>query len=377
MSHDIVIAGFGSSEILRKSERSITAFAQDAMLAALHDAGVARDAIDGYVGAPWATNAGSPHAEGGDEISLKTVVAAMGFRELTYGADLYRRYATDMVATAAHALQAGTCRYVLGLRALYNIQGRDYGTAEVPLAYGADQFSKPFGYTIAGARFAARAQRYMARHGVTRADMFEAVALARRHAALNPQAIWKDRGLTLEAYLEAPMIATPHGLYDCDMPVCGAAAFVMCRAEDLPDGATPAYVSGWGGFHTPGRVFDMAGLSTADIAHAQLYDGFSSMLSEWLEAFGFCPEGQTYRFLRDGHGNRDGKLPLNTFGGSLGEGRMHGIGHLREAYLQASGKAGARQTARSGPCLVQVGPYDDSSFVIVQPDPPRRRHPTQ
>jgi acetyl-CoA acetyltransferase len=377
MSHDIVISGFGSSSIERKSDRGIIAFAQDAILAALKDAGLSRDDIDGYIGAPFATNAGSPHAEGGDEVSVKTMAAAMGFKGLRYGTDLYRRYPADMVASAAHALIAGDCRYIVGIRALYNLQGINYATADVPVAYGNDQFIKPFAYNIAGARFATRAQRYMAQHGISREDLYEVVALARRHAALNPDAIWKDRSVTRDAYLDAQMIATPHCLFDCDMPVCGAAAFVMCRAEDLPAGATPAYVSGWAGFQNPNRVFEMSGLGTADVTQAQLYDGFSSMVYEWLEGFGFCAEGTAPAYVRDGRANQDGELPLNTFGGSLGEGRLHGMGHLREAYLQTAGKAGARQVAKSGPCLVQIGPFDDSAFVMLTPEARRRISPMQ
>lgn len=365
----IVIAGFGSSAIERRSDRGILAFAQDAILAALEDAQLPRDQVDGYIGAPFATNAGSPHAEGGDELSAKTVAAAMGFRGLRFANDLFRRYPADMVASAAQALIAGDARYVVGLRALYNLQGLPYAVAQADFAYGNDQFSKPYGYNLAGARFAARAQRYMALHGADRRALYDVVALARRGAARNPRAIWHHQGLSFEEYLAAPMISSPHGRYDCDMPVCGAAAFVMCRAEDLPTKATPAYVTGWSSFQTPNRVFDMSGRRPADLVAAQLYDGFSSMIWDWLEIFGICEPGAAWRFIRDGRAEPDGALPLNTFGGSLGEGRMHGMGHLREAYLQASGKAGARQLARSGPVLVQIGPFDDSAFVILEPEP--------
>ncbi|GEO87050.1 MULTISPECIES: thiolase C-terminal domain-containing protein [Alphaproteobacteria] len=376
MTADIVIAGFGSSALERRSDRSITAFAQDAIIAALADANLGRDEVDGYIGAPFATNVGSPHVEGGDEVSARTMAAAMGFRGLRYATDLFRRYPADMVASAAHALIAGDCRYVVGLRALYSLQGRDYATAETDVAYGNDQFTKPFAYNIAGSRFAVRAQRYLALHGYGREVLYEVVALARRHAAQNPYSVWKGRMLGREDYLSAQMIATPHCLFDCDMPVCGAAAFVMCRADDLPVGATPAYVVGWAGFQLPNAVFETSGLSASDVVSAQLYDGFSSMIYEWLDGFGFCAEGQAPRFIRDGHGNLDGRLPLNTFGGSLGEGRLHGMGHLREAYLQVAGKAGPRQIAKSGPCLVQIGPYDDSAFVLLQPEPRRRVAPT-
>lgn len=365
----IAIAGFGSSQIVRRSQRSITSLAVDAILEALTDAGLTREDIDGYVGAPWATHAGAVHAEGADEISCKTIVRAFGLSGLTFWADLYRGYATDMAAMGAQALLAGSCRYVLGVRALFNLEGPSYATSSAPVAYGDDQFVKPYGYSTAGARFAARARRYMAETGATREDLYAVVALARRHAVLNPHAVWAGKFLSLDDYLAGAPIATPHGLYDCDMPVCGAAAFVMCRGEDLPDTASPAYVAGWSGFQNPEAVFTSSGLGVADVTCCQLYDGFSSMVYEWLDGFGFCTSGPAWKFIRDGHADRDGRLPLNTFGGSLGEGRLHGIGHLREAYLQVAGKAGARQLRTAETCLVQNGPYDGSSFVMLCSEP--------
>jgi acetyl-CoA acetyltransferase len=370
MTGRVVMAGFGTSEIVRKSERGIAAFALDAALDALRDAHVGRDEIDGYVGAPFATNAGSPHAEGGDEISLKTIAKMMGLR-LTWGADLFRRYPTDMVSVAAHALIAGDVRYVLGVRAMYFTKELDYATADTDRAFGLDQFTKPFGYTTAGARFATRAWAYMARHGATRDDLFAIVDLSRRNARRNPQAVWRDKALEREAYFAAPMVAEPHGLLDCDMPICGAQAFVMCREEHLPAGASPAWVTGWSGFGRPEAVWEMSGRGPRDLATAQLYDGFSSMVWEWLDGFAITSEGGAPAFIRDGHAEPGGTLPLNTFGGALGEGRLHGMGHLREAYLQATGRAGARQE-RSGPALVQVGPFDDSSFVLLEPERPSR-----
>lgn len=366
----VAIIGFGTSELVKSSPRGIAAFALDAAVSALTDAKLSRDDIDGYVGAPFATNAGSPHAEGGDEISLKTVAGLMGLR-LTWGADLYRRYPTDMVAAAAHALIAGSSRFVLGLRAMYALPGGGYGTGAANDAFGAQQFTRPYGFDTLGARFASRSWAYMARHGLTRDDLFAIVDLSRRNAADNPDALWRDKPLERDAYMAARMIAEPHCLYDCDMPVCGAQAFVMCRGEDVPTSAAPAWVTGWSGFGKPEALWDMSGRSAADLTSAQLYDGFSSMVWEWLDGFGITEPGKAAAFIRDGHGARDGKLPINTFGGALGEGRMHGMGHLREAYLQATGRAGARQ-ARPGPALAHVGPFDDSSFVLLEPDRPTR-----
>jgi acetyl-CoA acetyltransferase len=367
----IAMIGFGSSAIERRSDRGIAAFALDAAVAAIADAGIERDAIDGYVGAPWATNAGALHAEGGDELSYRPAVRLLGITGLVYGADLYRGFPTDMVITAAHALRSGDVRYVLGLRALYNPKDTNYATAKTDRAYGDEQFIKPFGYSAGGARFATRQRRYMALSGASRRDLYEVTASSRRHAAHNPLAIWKDRMVSLDEYMAAPMIASPHCLFDCDMPVCGAAAFVMTTTRYLPEGCQPVYVRGWSGHQKPHAVFEMSGLSPGDIDQCQLYDGFSSMIYEWLETFGWCEPHQAWKYFRDGHAERDGKMPVNSFGGSLGEGRLHGMGHLREGYLQVAGRAGERQLAASDNCLIQVGPYDSSSFVILSRSPGR------
>ena len=123
---------------------------------------------------------------------------------LAYANDNYKGLPTDMVMAASHALLAGACRYVLGVRALYNLPEIDYATPASTYAFGLDQFKTPFGATAAGARFATRATAYLDRAGATRRDLYEVVALARRHAALNPLAVWRDRALSLDEYLAAP-----------------------------------------------------------------------------------------------------------------------------------------------------------------------------
>ena len=364
------IIGFGSSAIERRSTRSITALAVDAAVAALADAGLDKEDIDGYVGAPTATNAGALHVDGADEVSARHMIRALGLTKTTWGVDLAKAFAPDMVLAAAQALETQTCDAVLGVRALYNLTGVAYGTKDAEQAFGDDQFLTPFGYSSMGARFATRAQRYMAQSGAQRRDLFAVVAHARRQAADNPLAIWRDRGVTIEEYLDAPMVATPLCRLDCDMPVCGAAAFVMTRADRARSAShRPVYLAGAAAWQRPQEIFDHARRKRSDIDFCQLYDGFSSMLYEWLEGLGWCAPHTAWKFVRDGHCERDGKLPVNTFGGSLGEGRLHGMGHLREAVLQISGRAGQRQLPKADNGLVQVGPFDQSSFVVLSASP--------
>jgi len=369
-SRSAAVIGIGSSTIERRSPCSITAFAVDAALNAIADAGLSKDDIDGYVGAPTATNAGALHVDGADEVSMRHVSRALGFTSLSFQVDLAKAFATDMVAVAAHALRCGACEFVLGVRALYNLPDQPYGVSSANFAFGDDQFLTPFGYNAAGARFATRAQRYLAISGATRRDLFEVVAHARRHASRNPFAIWRDRNVTLEEYLDAPMVADPFGRLDCDMPVCGAVAFVMSRGElarSLPH--PPVYVAGAANGQRASDIFTHASRRRDDIDFCQLYDGFSGMLYEWLEGLGWCEPHTAWKFIRDGHCELDGKLPVNSFGGSLGEGRLHGMGHLREAVLQLSGRAQGRQLAKADNALVQIGPFDASSFLILSASP--------
>jgi hypothetical protein len=62
----------------------------------------------------------------------------------------------------------------------------------------------------------------------------------------------------------------------------------------------------------------------------QIYDGFSASVIYGLESYGFCKEGEALDFIQDGHMELDGELPLNTFSGSLGTGRIHGLWHIIE-----------------------------------------------
>jgi acetyl-CoA acetyltransferase len=87
-------------------------------------------------------------------------------------------------------------------------------------------------------------------------------------------------------------------------------------------------------------------LKPADVDVAQIYDGFSILAVHWLEALGFFARGEAADFL--GNGQRislDGALPMNTGGGQLSAGRLHGFGHTHEACIQLWGRGGQRQVA--------------------------------
>ena len=92
------------------------------------------------------------------------------------------------------------------------------------------------------------------------------------------------------------------------------------------------------------EMWSRTDLTPADIDVAELYDGFTFLTLAWLEALGICRDGESGPFVEGGKRIAlDGELPLNTYGGQLSAGRMHGYWVLHEACLQLRGGAGERQ----------------------------------
>lgn len=371
MSAPSALIGVGGSAIERHSERGIVAFAVDAAQAAITDAGLSLDDIDGYVGAPTATNAGGLRTDGADQVSMKLLASSLGLTGLTWGIDIADGFASNMAAAATHAIVAGQATTVLGVRALYHLPGRPYAAVRAPRAYGAAQWTAPYGFTTAGARFAARARAYMERTGATREDLYAIAALARDNGSRNPRSVWRGRQLSREEYLSARLISDPLCLFDCDMPVCGAAAFVITSAGTAARRDRPsAYLRGFtDATQPPSSIFARSGIARDQIDVAQLYDGFSPMIWDNLEAFGFCEPGTAWKRISEGYCAPSGELPVNTFGGALGEGRLHGMGHLREGILQVTGRAGQRQLSGARNCLVQIGTFDASTSLLLSDAP--------
>ena len=164
----------------------------------------------------------------------------------------------------------------------------------------------------------------------------------------------------MEDYLSARMISEPFGLLDCDVPVDGSIAVVVSGAADADSCDAPVLVNAVGGSEGAGgwdqrpdypkmassdaalEMWGATDLRSGDVDLAELYDGFTFLTMAWLEALGFCGDGESGSFLEGATRIAlDGQLPLNTYGGQLSAGRMHGYWVLHEACLQLRGQAGA------------------------------------
>jgi acetyl-CoA acetyltransferase len=208
-------------------------------------------------------------------------------------------------------------------------------------------------------------RRHMHLYGTTKEQLGWLAINSRRNAALNPLAVYREP-MTMTDYLSARPVSTPFGLFDCDVPVDGSIAVVVSSAAYARDCPHPAVAveaiggsNGAGGwFHRPdypkmasadaaAQLWSRTDLKPADLDLAELYDGFTFLTLAWLEALGICAEGESGPFVEGAERiARDGVLPLNTYGGQLSAGRMHGYWVLHEACLQLRGQAGERQVPR-------------------------------
>lgn len=374
MSHfekDAIISGLGISRIGRRTGIPGIDLTMEAVRAAIADAGLAAADIDGI-----ATFGDTPPAEVLQDLGIQADDRTTGFD--TGGVLI-------PVMSAFRAVSERRSRHVLVYRTVAMLGGsmnQDASPLMAPLASppveprrpGTRRKLKPFedidelvaAHSYSAANWLAmHCRRHMELYGTTKEQLGWLAINSRRNAGLNPRAALRDP-ITMDDYLSARPVSTPFGLLDCDVPIDGSIAVVVSHADYAADcPSRPVAVEAIGGTYGSGGWFhrddfpkmasveaaaEMWGrtdLTASDVDVAELYDGFTYLTFAWLEALGFCGDGEAGPFV-DG-ANRialDGALPLNTYGGQLSAGRMHGYWLLHEACLQLRGQAGDRQLAR-------------------------------
>jgi acetyl-CoA acetyltransferase len=359
-----VITGTGKSRIGRRLHEDPWKLTAAAGLAAIADAGLTPADIDGvstYPGAYWST----PGITGAGVDDVRAMLG-LKLRWHTGGGEVAGQLGS--VVNAIMAVGAGLATHVLCFRTVWESTAQEgFGGRSATLLGGGGkdgqavnfgrelkQWTVPFGIgypSHAGLQM----QRYMELAGATREQFAQVAVVARRYAAGNPDAVYRSP-MSVEDYLGARMISDPACIYDCDVPVDGSVAFVVSRADTLPASTSPAgsravriaaLGSACGEDETAQMMWARTDLKPSDVDVAQLYDGFSVLALRWLEALGFCGRHEGAAFVEDGvRIGPDGDLPLNTNGGQLSAGRLHGYGGLLEACLQLRGEAGPRQLPR-------------------------------
>ncbi|HEY4928293.1 MAG TPA: thiolase family protein [Acidimicrobiales bacterium] len=386
------ITGIGQSAIGRHLGRSDLDLTIEACLAAVADAGLTRDDIDGLAtypgmgtGTPGFAGPTTPEVQDALRLSLdwhdgggegpgqmRALIAAC----LAVGAGLARHVLVYRTVTESTAQGSGSRQ---------GIGGSGGESGGVPRFSGFLQWTLPFGAVSAVNWIALVAQRRMYEFGLTRDQLAQIALNARRNAGRNPTAIYREP-MDLDDYLSARMISTPLCLFDCDAPSDGSTAFVVSHRDYAPDAPRPACHVNAVGTALRGRpswdqfddmttmaardaaasMWERTELTPADVDVAQLYDGFSILAMVWLEAMGFCGRGESGPFVADGSAIAlDGVLPINTAGGQLSGGRLHGFGLIHEACVQLRGDGGDRQVARAGGRAPEVAAVSNGGGPIA------------
>ncbi|MEU7054457.1 lipid-transfer protein [Streptomyces sp. NPDC046197] len=373
------IAGIGATEFSKDSGRSELRLAAEAVRAALDDAGLTAEDVDGMVTFTMDT---SPEI---------TLAQACGMGELSFFSRVHYGggAACATVQQAALAVAAGVAEVVVCYRAFNERSGRRFGSGvqqREPSAEGAALgWSLPFGLLTPASWVAMAAQRYLHAHGLTPEAFGHVAVVDRAYAATNPAAYFHGRPITLADHAASRWIVEPLRLLDCCQETDGGQALVVtsvARARDLrhPPAVIAAAAQGSGraqeqmtsfyrddltGLPETGvvarQLWRTSGLAPADIDVGILYDHFTPFVLMQLEEFGFCGRGEAADFVAER------QLPLNTHGGQLGEAYLHGMNGVAEAVRQVRGTS-VNQVRGAARTLVTAGTGVPTSGLVLTAD---------
>jgi acetyl-CoA acetyltransferase/uncharacterized OB-fold protein len=384
--HRAVLSGVGRSAMGRRLMVDPLSLTIDACLAAVDDAGLTLDDIDGLSTYPGGMGGLTGMSEGG----VTAVEEALRIRPTWINGGMDLPGPGGSVIAAMMAVASGLCRHVLCFRTVWESTHAALGLhpgGGLRVSGPMQEWRLPFGAMSASNWIGMNANQYLHRYGATREEVLAPIALnGRANAGRNPAAIYRDP-MTLDDYLSARPITSPFGLYDCDVPCDASIAVIVSAADvaaDLPRPAVRVEAVGteiterisWDQgtiTHEPqvlgqsAHLWTRTDLRPADVDLALLYDGFTFNAVSWLEALGFCGIGEAKDWLDGGRRIAlDGEVPVNPHGGQLSEGRTHGFGFLYEAMVQLRGEAGDRQVDDARTAVVTSGGGTPSGVLLLQ-----------
>ena len=364
----IAVAGIG----VRQYKRATAPLPEQgvlitAILDACADAGLDPADIDGFA------------SYGDDKNDPTRMMKDLGTRELTWSSQIWGGGGGGLpgaFGVAAAALRAGEAKYVVVFRAL--VQATSGRLSGAVMAHHLNDHLMGAGLLAPAVDCAMRAQRMMEYHQVPQHCVEDLVRASYYHGARNPKAVTYGKELDVEAYRNSRYICEPFHLFDCSRENDGAGAIILTTAERARDLAhKPVYLKGhaqgagkgWGdlchnekdyasaGFESVARrLYARTGLSPADIDVVQLYENFSAQGIASLIDHGFCTYENVGEVVRyDNLIAPTGKLPVNTSGGNLAQGFIHGFGMAIEAVEQLRGTS-SNPVAGARHCLLAGGP---------------------
>jgi acetyl-CoA acetyltransferase len=372
------VVGIGQTRFAKHLDEPEKTLACRAVLAALDDAGIDPGEVDGLA---------SFTMEETDEVELAKSIGAGDitfFSRTGFGGG-------GSCATVAHlamAVAGGQANVGVAWRARKRGSGvRPWTNTSVQLPTPA-QWTRPFGLLRPADEIGMLARRYMHEYGATRDHLFNVALACRNRANQNPAAVMYERPLTREMYMDARWISEPLCLYDNCLETDGALACVIVSADRARDcRRKPVYIHSaaqglpaqhhgmvnyWNDDPLTGPAWAAArhlwknsDLGPGDVDVAQIYDAFTPLIPLSLEGYGFCGRGEGAAFTEGGALELGGRLPINTGGGGLSEGYVHGFNLITEGVKQLRGTS-TSQVPDAATCLVTAGEGVPTSALLLR-----------
>lgn len=375
---EIGLIGYGSSIYEKRASLPEFSYLADAARAALTSAGLRKIDIDGL-------------AISSTTLQPDNAVTAAEYLGLTvswaYVSTAGGAGALASVLNAVRAIEAGHATHVLCLAGC--AQDSAFFKERIARFTGAlSDYLTPHGCGGTNGLFGIIQRKHMEWYGTRREDLGRIAVDQRANASRNDRALLRTP-ITIDEYLEAPLVADPLRLYDCVMPCSGAEAVLVGPLDRVrkdkgvrilagyerhnhPAGEIAPLRGGWELYRD--ALFDEAGVGPGDMGFVQAYDDYPIMVAIQLEDHGFCEKGGVGAFLAGHRMTWEGSLPLNTGGGQLSCGQSGGGGGLiglveavRQLRHEASGRqvAGAVHGLVSGYGMVSYGHGLSASSLIV------------
>lgn len=340
-----------------------------AILDACADAGFDPSEIDGFA------------SYGDDHNEPVRLMPDLGMKELRWCSSVFGGGGGGIagaIGQAAGAILTGQATAVVVYRAL--VQGNSGRLSEAVMAHHLNSHMVGAGLVSPAQMCAVRANRMFEHYGVPKQTAEDVVRACYYHGARNPHAVTYGSEFSHEAYENSRYIAEPFHLLDCSRENDGAGAILLVsseRARHLTK--KPVYVlgvaqgaaKGWGdllenddddqyatvGFKSVAHhLWRQTGLKPSDIDVAQIYENFSAQAVASIVDHGFCSWEEAGDFIRfENLIAPTGKLPINTSGGNIGQGFIHGIGMMVECVHQLRGES-ANPVPDAETCLLAGGP---------------------
>ena len=359
---DVAVVGIGIHPFGRHDGVAAVEMGAFAVRQAMRDAGVAFDdlqfAFGGSLGAML----------GHDSAQADTLVNELGLTGLQF-VNVVNGCATAGTALSMAATTIASGQFDLGLAVGFDKHPRGHFNAD-PAAGGLGQWYGEQGFMVTTQFFGMKINRYMHEYGISQSTLAKVAAKNYRNGALNPNA-WRQKPLSEQEILDSRMLNYPLTQYMFCSPDEGAAAVIVCRADQAHRYTScPVFVRAatvqtrkFGSFEVfspwladerapsptvdaSRAAYERAGIGPEDVDFAQVQDSDSGAEVMHMAENGLCRDGEQEAMIQSGATEIGGRLPINTDGGLIANGEPIGASGMRQIYenvLQLRGDAGERQ----------------------------------